>query len=151
MPLPSRVSGAARRLACWLLLAGLIAALLSAVAAASVSSGAYRGTTSEGTPVTLTVAAGGHEITHFKGELRYNGKCGTGSGPFLTPSIPGGMRIAANGSFGENVRMKLGTVVNDPGRVFGVARGRKVSGTIEQFLHGKVNRCYVETFTTHKG
>ncbi len=146
-----RRARSARRLACLLLLGSLLAALLSAVAVASVSSGSYRGTTSEHTPVTLTVTAGGHAITHFKGELRYNGKCGAGSGPYLTPSIPGSMHIAANGSFGENVRLKLGTLVNDPGRVFGVAKGSKVSGTIEQFLHGKVNRCYIETFRVHKG
>ncbi|MHB8532487.1 MAG: hypothetical protein ACYDC2_07185 [Solirubrobacteraceae bacterium] len=139
------------RVACSLLLSSLIAALLSAVAAAAVSSGKYTGRTSEGTPVTLTVAAGGHAITHFRGELGYNGKCGPGGGPLLIPSIPGSIHVGANGSFGANVRLKLGKVVNDPGRVFGVARGSKVSGTIEQFLNGKVNRCYVESFTTHKG
>jgi hypothetical protein len=28
--------------------------------------------------------------------------------------------------------------------------GAKVAGTVEQFLNGKVNKCYVETFTAHK-
>jgi len=58
--------------------------------------------------------------------------------------------IGAGGSFGKNVTLSLGSIVHDPGRVFGKVSGSKVTGTVEQFLHGKVNRCYVETFTARR-
>jgi hypothetical protein len=114
--------------------------------------GNYVGTTSEGGPVTLTIAASKTKITHFDAILAYNGKCGQGGGPGLT-AAPASISIGQGGSFSENVRLTLhGAVsINDPGRVFGKASGSKVTGTIEQFLRGKVNKCYVETFTAHRG
>jgi hypothetical protein len=34
--------------------------------------------------------------------------------------------------------------------VLGRATGSKVTGTVEQLLQGKVNKCYVETFTAKR-
>jgi hypothetical protein len=128
-------------------LAFALIACASALAAAKPQAGPYSGTTSERGGVTLEVSGGA--ITHFTAVIGYNGKCGQGGGPDLTASIPR-MAISPNGSFGANVRLKLGTLVNDPGRVFGTAHASTVTGTVEQFLHGKPNKCYVETFTAHR-
>ncbi|HEX7609029.1 MAG TPA: hypothetical protein VF380_00020 [Solirubrobacteraceae bacterium] len=122
------------------------------LAIASVRSGKYSGLTSEGGPVTLTAAAGGRTITHFKAVLGYNGKCGQGGGPALT-AAPASMTVQAGGSFSKDVTLSLTGIANpihEPGRVFGKATGSKVTGTVEQFLHGKVNKCYVETFTAKR-
>jgi hypothetical protein len=136
-------------------LAVLVTAMLvfgATLAFAAAKAGKYVGTTSEGGPVTLTIAANKKTITHFDAILAYNGKCGQGGGPGLT-AAPATISIGQGGSFSENVRLTLhaGVSLNDPGRVFGKASGSKVTGTIEQFLKGKVNKCYVETFTAHRG
>ncbi|HSZ13350.1 MAG TPA: hypothetical protein VK790_04875 [Solirubrobacteraceae bacterium] len=123
----------------------------AALAAAAVKVGKYSGTTSEGGPVTLTVAANKKTITHFNAVLGYNGKCGQGGGPGLT-AAPASLPIAKNGGFARSVTLSLTGIANpihDPGRVFGKVSGSTVTGTIEQFLGGKVNKCYVETFTAH--
>jgi hypothetical protein len=122
------------------------------LAMASTRSGKYSGATSEGGAVTLTVAPGGRAITHFHAVLGYNGKCGPGGGPGLT-AAPVPMTIQAGGSFSRNVTLSLTGIANpihDPGRVFGKVSGSKVTGTVEQFLQGKVNKCYVETFTAKR-
>jgi hypothetical protein len=121
----------------------------AALAVAAIKAGRYSGTTSEGGPVTLTVAANKKAITHFNAVLGYNGKCGPGGGPGLT-AAPVRISIGAGGSFAKNVTISLGNIVHDPGRVFGKVSGSKVTGTVEQFLNGKVNKCYVETFTAHR-
>jgi len=136
-------------------LAVLLAAMLvfaAAVALAGVKAGKYAGTTSEGGTVSLTITANKRTITHFDAILAYNGKCGPGGGPGLT-AAPATLSISRGGSFSKDVRLTLHAAVNvnDPGRVFGKASGAKVTGTIEQFLNGKVNKCYVETFTAHRG
>ncbi|HLL91714.1 MAG TPA: hypothetical protein VK252_02150 [Solirubrobacteraceae bacterium] len=137
------------------MLAVLVTAMLvfgATLALAAAKAGKYAGTTSEGGPVTLTIAANKKTITHFDAILAYNGKCGPGGGPGLT-AAPATISIGQGGSFSENVRLTLHAAVNvnDPGRVFGKASGSKVTGTIEQFLKGKVNKCYVETFTAQRG
>ena len=124
----------------------------AALALAAVKAGKYSGTTSEGGTVTLTVAANKKTITHFNAVIGYNGKCGQGGGPGLTVS-PAKLTIAKNGSFSSKVTLSLSHIANpihDPGRVFGKVSGSKVTGTIEQFLRGKVNKCYVETFTARR-
>lgn len=125
----------------------------AALALATVKPGKYSGTTSEGGTVTLTVTANKKTITHFNASLSYNGKCGPGGGPGLTAS-PAKLSIAKNGSFSSNVTLSLIHIakpIHDPGRVFGKVSGSTVTGTIEQFLHGKVNKCYIETFTARRG
>ena len=127
-------------------------ALGAGLALAGVRAGKYAGTTSEKGAVTLTVAAGGRKITHFTASLGYNGDCGQGSGPGLN-ATPATIAIGAHGAFSENVTLSLNDIANpihDPGRVFGKVSGSKVTGTIEQFLHGAVNKCYVETFTAKR-
>ena len=102
--------------------------------------------------MTLTVAANKRTITHFSAVLAYNGKCGPGGGPGLTAS-PASMSIGQGGSFSKSVTLSLNTAtppIHDPGRVFGKVSGSTVTGTVEQFLGGKVNKCYVETFTAHR-
>jgi hypothetical protein len=99
--------------------------------------------------VTLTIAANRKTITHFHAVLGYNGKCGPGGGPGLT-AAPANISIRAGGSFSKNVTLSFGNIVHDPGRVFGKVSGSKVTGTVEQFLKGNVNRCYVETFAAHR-
>jgi hypothetical protein len=136
---------------CRRLLALVLAAMLvfgAALAVASSRGGKYAGKTSEGGPATLTIAANGRTITHFKAVLGYNGKCGQGGGPGLTAS-PTTISISAAGRFAKNVTLTLASL-HDPGRVFGRVSGGKVTGTIEQFLHGSVNKCYVESFTARR-
>jgi hypothetical protein len=135
---------------------GVLAALLATtllfgatLALAAVQAGKYSGVTSEGGPVTLTISAGKKSITHFSATLGYNGKCGPGGGPGLT-AAPASLTIGAGGSFGKNLSLSIANGEHDPGRVFGKVSGSKVTGTIEQFLHGKVNKCYVETFTARR-
>ena len=149
----SRVPAFAGRARCALALA--LAALLllgAAVAGANIKAGKYAGTTSEKGPMTLTIASGGKKITHFRAILGYNGKCGQGGGPGLT-AAPASITIGARGSFSANVTLSLSgisTPIHEPGRVFGKVSGSKVTGTIEQFLKGKVNKCYVEAFTARR-
>ena len=133
--------------------AALAALLLcgAVLAAAAVKAGKYAGTTSEGGPVTLTIASSKKTITHFNAVLGYNGKCGQGGGPGLT-AAPAAIAIGQGGRFSKEVRLTLHAAasLNEPGRVFGKVSGSKVTGTIEQFLHGAVNKCYVETFTAKR-
>lgn len=118
----------------------------AALAVAAVKAGKYVGSTSEHGAVTLTVSASAKKIEHFSAVLGYNGKCGQGGGPGLT-AVPATVAIGADGKFSKNVTLSFGTVIHDPGRVFGRVSGSKVTGTVEQFLKGVVNRCYIETFT----
>jgi hypothetical protein len=123
--------------------------LSGTLALASVKSGSYIGSTSEGGTVTLTISRGGRAVTHFHAEIGYNGKCGQGGGPGLT-AAPSSIPIGRRGSFNEPVRLILraGSLsINDPGRVLGKVSGSTITGTIEQYLKGKVNKCYVESFT----
>lgn len=120
------------------------------VAAAKIAAGRYAGTTSEKSPVTFTIS--GTKITHFKAVLAYNGKCGQGGGPGLT-AAPASITIGSGGAFSQSVTLSLTGIsspIHDPGRVFGKVSGSTVKGTIEQFLHGQVNRCYIETFTARR-
>jgi hypothetical protein len=134
------------------LLALVLAVMLvfgAALAVASSRGGKYAGKTSEGGPATLTIAANGRTITHFKAVLGYNGKCGQGAGPGLT-AAPARIPIGAGGRFAKNVTLTFANAIHDPGRVFGRVSGGKVTGTVEQFLHGSVNKCYVESFTVRR-
>jgi hypothetical protein len=130
-------------------LIALMGAFAAALAAGAVKAGKYTGATSEGGSVTLTVAGNRKTIVHFNATLGYNGKCGQGGGPGLT-AAPASISIGAGGNFSKNVTLSLGNIVHDPGRVFGKVSGSKVTGTVEQFLNGKVNKCYVETFTANR-
>jgi hypothetical protein len=116
-----------------------------ALAANHVTAGAYSGTTSEHGTVTLTVASGGHAITNFKTQLGYNGKCGQGGGPDFNVVVSR-TAIPANGKFSKDTTLKLFTT-HAPGEVTGKASGSKVTGKVIEFEQGKVNKCYVETFT----
>jgi len=139
--------------------AGRTIALLSAamlllggtLAAAAVKAGRYSGSTSEGGAVTLTISANKKTITHFNALIGYNGKCGPGGGPTLT-AAPVTISIGRGGAFSLAVRLTLHAAVNvnDPGRVFGRVSGSTVTGTVEQFFGGKLNKCYVESFTAHR-
>ena len=127
---------------------GAAVALLTASAALAanrVSTGSYSGTTSEHGPVTLKVVSNGHAITNFKTTLGYNGKCGQGGGPGYNVVIPR-IEISPRGKFSKRTRLKL-LQFHAPGEVMGSASGHKVTGKVIQFLHGKPNKCYVETFT----
>jgi hypothetical protein len=133
-------------------LAALLATTLvfgAALAVAAVKAGKYSGVTSEGGPVTLTVGANKTTITHFSATLGYNGKCGQGGGPGLT-AAPASLTIGAGGTFGKDLPLSLANGEHDPGRVSGKVSGSTVTGTIAQFLHGKVNKCYVETFSAQR-
>ena len=115
---------------------GAAAALLTASAAFGadrVSTGSYSGTTSEDQPVTLNVASNGHAITNFKTTLGYN-------------VVISRIEIPVSGKFSKRTTLKL-LQFHVPGEVTGHASGHKVTGKVIQFLHGKPNKCYVETFT----
>lgn len=126
--------------------AGVVFAMAGAALAANeVTTGSYSGTTSEHEPVTLKVVSNGHAITNFKTTLGYNGKCGQGGGPGYNVVISR-IEIPASGKFSKRTTLKL-LQFHAPGEVTGKASGTKVTGKVVQFLHGKVNKCYVETFT----
>jgi hypothetical protein len=128
------------------LAAALLLMLGAAMALGAARAGRYSGTTSEHGAVTLKIASG--KVTHFHAELGYNGKCGQGGGPVLT-AAPASIAIHG-GHFTANVRLRLKTVVNDPGIVEGRASGSRVSGTIAELLNGQRNKCYVETFSARR-
>ena len=111
--------------------------------------GSYTGTTSEHIPVTLKVVDGGHAITQFKTQLGYNGKCGQGGGPGYHVVISR-IAVPASGKFSKKTTLKL-LQFHAPGEVSGKAAGSRVTGTVVQFLHGKPNKCYTETFTASLG
>jgi len=121
----------------------------AAVAAGHASTGTYSGTTSEHEPVTFKVVSGGHAITNFKTTLSYNGKCGQGGGPDYNVAISR-IEIPASGKFSKRTTLRL-LQFHAPGAVSGTASGNKVTGKAVQFLNGKVNKCYVETFTARLG
>lgn len=126
--------------------AGVVFATAGAAFAANhVTAGSYSGTTSEHQPVTFKVVSNGHAITNFKSTLGYNGKCGQGGGPGYNVVISR-IAIPASGEFSKRTTLKL-LQFHAPGEVTGKASGTKVTGKVEQFLHGKVNKCYVEMFT----
>jgi hypothetical protein len=142
------LAGRARRALALALVALLLLGV--GVAFAKITAGKYAGTTSEKSPVTLTIS--GKKITHFKAVLAYNGKCGQGGGPGLT-AAPASITIGSGGAFSQSTTLSLTGIsspIHDPGRVFGKVTGTTVKGTIEQFLHGKVNKCYIETFTARR-
>jgi hypothetical protein len=146
--------GSKRTVRRWRLAVSLGAAMAlvcagAAFAANHVTTGSYTGTTSEHIAVTFKVVSGGHAITNFKTEIGYNGKCGQGGGPGYNVVISR-IAIAANGKFSKKTTLKL-LQFHAPGEVSGTASGSKVTGKVEQFLHGKVNKCYVETFTARDG
>jgi len=134
-----------RRLAAALGAGVVLAAAGAASAANHVTTGSYSGTTSERIAVTFKVASGGHAITNFKTQIGYNGKCGQGGGPGYNVVISR-IEISPSGSFSKRTTLKL-LQFHAPGEVSGKASGDKVTGKVVQFLHGKVNKCYVETFT----
>jgi hypothetical protein len=121
----------------------------AAVAANHVSAGSYFGTTSERGTVTFKVAGNGAAITNFRTQIGYNGKCGQGGGPGYNVVISR-IAIPASGKFSKKTTLKILTF-HAPGEVSGKASGSKVTGKVVQFLHGKPNRCYVETFTARPG
>jgi hypothetical protein len=121
----------------------------AAVAADHVDTGTYFGTTSEHGAVTFKVVDNGAAITNFRTQIGYNGKCGQGGGPGYNVVISR-IAIPANGKFSKKTTLKILTF-HAPGEVSGKASGRKVTGKVVQFLHGKPNRCYVETFTARPG
>jgi hypothetical protein len=141
----TRIACRAARLSAATLAAMLI--LGGALALGALRAGGYVGRTSEQRPVTFTVTHG--RIAHFKAELGYNGQCGQGGGPDLTAAPPA-IAVGRGGRFAVSVRLKLGTLVNDPGRIEGRASHSTVTGKVIQLLDGKPNRCYTETFTARR-
>ena len=143
------IDAVSRRVAPGAAVAGATLLAAAALASAAIPSGSYRGTTSEGGSVTFTVARGGRALRFFRAQLGYNGKCGPGGGPLLNASIPA-LAIGPGGTFATGTRLRLGTVVNDPGRVSGRISHGVATGTIQQYLHGRPNRCYVEAFSARR-
>ena len=121
----------------------------AAVAADHVDSGSYFGTNSEHGTVTFTVVDNGAAIKNFRTQIGYNGKCGQGGGPGYNVFISR-IAIPANGKFSNKTTLKI-LKFHAPGEVSGKASGGKVTGKVVQFLHGKPNKCYVETFTARIG
>ena len=99
--------------------------------------------------VTFKVVSGGAAISNFKTQLGYNGTCGEGGGPGYNVVIPR-IAIPANGKFSKKTTLKI-LSFHAPGEVSGKASGGKVTGMVVQSLHGKPNKCYVETFTARIG
>lgn len=120
-----------------------------ALAATPLGTGKYAGTTSEHGAVTFKVVSNGTAITSFKTTLGYNGKCGQGGGPGYNVSIAR-IAIPASGKFSKKTTLRFESF-HAPGAVSGTASGSKVTGKVVQFLQGKPNRCYIETFSAFPG
>lgn len=147
---PRAGAGTASRIRRSIGLAACAGLATAAVALASVSTGSYSGTTSEGTAVTLKVVSHGAAITSFKTSIGYNGKCGQGGGPGLTASIAR-ISVGHDGKFSQKTTLTLKSAhIRDPGVVSGKALGRTVTGKVVQLIKGKPNKCYTETFTARK-
>jgi hypothetical protein len=58
--------------------------------------------------------------------------------------------IGAGGKFAKKTTLKLFSI-HAPGEVSGKAAGSRVTGKIVEFLHGKPNKCYTETFSASLG
>ena len=128
---------------------GVLVTAGAALGAGKVATGSYAGTTSEHGAVAFKVVSHGTAITSFKTTLAYNGKCGQGGGPDYNVSISR-IAISANGKFDKRTTLKL-LSFHAPGEVSGKASGDRVTGKVVQFLHGKPNKCYTETFTATRG
>jgi hypothetical protein len=120
-----------------------------ALAATPLGTGRYFGATSEHESVTFTVVSHGTALTNFKTTLGYNGKCGQGGGPGYNVNVAR-IAIPASGKFSKKTTLKLGSL-HAPGQVSGTASGFKVTGKVVQFLNGKPNKCYTETFSAYPG
>jgi hypothetical protein len=146
----SSTRGPAGRRRLTLALVGCIAlAMASTALAASVSTGSYSGTNSEHQTVTFKIVSGGAALTNFKSGLGYNGKCGQGGGPDFNVKVSR-IAIGAGGKFAKKTTLKLFST-HAPGEVSGTAHGSRVTGKIVEFLNGKANKCYTETFSASLG
>ena len=113
---------------------------------AAYNPGNYTGTTSEHQPVSFQIK--GATVVSFKATLGYNGKCGPGGGPTYNVRASS-IVIGGGGKFAKNVTLRFNSMTA-PGQIKGVASGSRVTGGIVQFLHGKPNRCYSESFTANR-
>jgi hypothetical protein len=148
MFLTRRLAGRRRLISIVVVCAGLLA-MGTSLAAASVLTGNYFGTTSEHGTVTLKVVATGPAITSFKSHLGYDGKCGQGGGPDFSVNVS---RIA----IGQDGKFSARTTLKAPGNhsmgvVSGKASSHRVTGKIVAYLVGKANPCYTETFSASLG
>jgi hypothetical protein len=132
-----------------LVAAGGLATAGVALAATAPATGKYFGTNSEHDSVTFKVVQHGTAITGFKTTLGYNGKCGQGGGPGYNVSIAR-IAIPASGKFSKKTTLRVAGV-SAPGEVTGKASAFEVTGKVVQFLHGKTNKCYTETFSAFPG
>ena len=115
---------------------------------AGAKSGSYRGTTSENVSVTFKIKSGA--ISNFSTFLGYNGQCGQGGGPAYQAKASR-IAIGAGGKFSKKVTLAFAPAhIKAPGRISGTAKGSSVHGTVVQYLHGKPNKCYTETFTASR-
>jgi hypothetical protein len=121
----------------------------TAVAESGVNAGSCSGTASEHATVTFKVVSGGATLTGFKSTLSYNGKCGQGGGPDFNVNVSR-IAIGAGGTFAQKTTLKLFST-HAPGEVSGKASGSRVTGKIVEFLNGKPNKCYTETFSASRG
>jgi hypothetical protein len=129
------------------------AALLTAagaLAVANAKTGSYSGTTSEKQTVTFKITGGGKTISNFSTFLGYNGTCGQGGGPAYQAKASR-IAIGRGGRFSKKVTLAFAPAhIKAPGRISGTAKGSSVHGKVVQYLHGKPNKCYTETFTARR-
>ena len=126
----------------------LVGALLTAaLALAGARTGTYSGTTSENQAVTFKITSHGKVISNFSTVIGYDGKCGQGGGaPYNVKARR--IAIGAGGKFSKQVTFRFAPAhISSPGRISGTAKGSSVHGKVVQYLKGKPNRCYTETFT----
>jgi hypothetical protein len=148
MPLTRRLAGRWRIISIVVACAGLLVTG-TALAASSVFTGSYFGTTSEHGTVTFKVVTHGPAITSFKSSLAYNGKCGQGGGPDFNVNVSR-ITIGTGGKFSKRTTLKL-FKTTAAGQVSGKASGSRVTGKILEFVGGKPNKCYTETFSAELG
>src|SRR6516165_9027107 len=87
----------------------LLVTASGALAARLATTGTYKGTTSEGNPVTFKITDHGKVISNFATTLAYNGECGQGGGPDFNAKASR-IAIGAQGKFSEKITLRLTTV-----------------------------------------
>jgi hypothetical protein len=83
------------------------------------------------------------------GERRVGGRPREHRDVFGTTSEhdPVTFKVVSGGHAITNFKTTLKLALRAQGEVTGTASGNNVTGKVVQFLHGKVKKCYVETFT----
>jgi hypothetical protein len=128
--------------------AGTLALAPGATLARTAPARHYAGHTSEGLPISLTLAPGGRQITGFATTLALTAACG---GHTHSGFRVGAARIdvGRGGAFTRHVALVLGGIRNH-GVISGRVTSRAVSGTVAELVGTQLNACYQASFSLRR-